>query len=470
MRWTLLLLCVSAALAADPRLADIDTVAASAMKQLGVPGAALGVLHNGEIVLAKGYGVRDATAAGVVDAATVFATGSVTKSFTALGCASVVDEGKLAWDTPVREYLPWFRLWDPVASDQITVRDMLSHRSGLPRHDFIRFTVPLPRQEFLRRLRHFPPTRGFREAYQYNNLMFVAAGYTCAERAGMEWEELITSRIFAPLGMTRSSVRAAQMAKMANAARPHEKTAGQAKPVQLYDYQRFGIGPNGAVNSTVDDLLRYARFYLDQGRAGTRQILAPARLRELWTPVIGNGTGAYALGWTVDQYRGRYRVHHGGAITGFTAHIAFFPEEKLAIVALNNLGTALPHVLVDSVADRMLGLNPLDHLPPSRPAPAPAARPSNPPPPPLPLAFYAGAYSHPAFGRVTVAVEANSLTVRFPAETLTLRHYQYDQFENPLLAGKARFGLNNEGQTSALFLPLESGVPAFEFKRDGVKP
>ena len=182
------------------------------MHDLHVPGAAVGILSDGKIILAKGYGVRRAGTELPVTADTLFATGSITKSFTSLLVSLLADEKKLDLDRPARDYLPSLELYDPVATQLITLRDMLSHRSGLPRYDSMRFLVHFPREELVKRLRYLPPNHSFRDVYQYNNLMYITAGYIASVVGGASWEQLVSERIFKTLGMTSSTVTVARHA------------------------------------------------------------------------------------------------------------------------------------------------------------------------------------------------------------------------------------------------------------------
>lgn len=471
----LLLAALSAPAFQSDALSDIDSVVAAAMKELHVPGVAVGVIRDGKVVLAKGYGLRDSTRKQPVTADTVFAVGSVTKSFTAASCATVVDEGKLEWDKPVRDYLPWFRLHDPIATELITARDLLTHRSGLPRHDFIRMSTPLSREEFMRRLRYLEPSKTFRETFQYNNLMYVAAGFLCAERARMSWEDLIRKRLFEPLEMKNSTVAVTDTQKLSDFARPHLDEGGAVRETDFYDYQRFGIGPNGAVNSSVNDMLKYLQMHLDGGKAGTRQVISSAQMRELHRGVTAVGDGAYALGWFDEDHRGHRMFTHGGGITGFTANAAFFPEKKIGIVVLNNLGSALPTIVTQSIAQRMLGITLEDNLKrfldqrdrnrreqaAKREPAASNGKPS------LPLAAYASKYSHPAFGTIEVQQNGDDLKLVFSAWTSALKHRNYDTFSIERLGGApAQFQLDTKGKIETLLLPLEPAVKPFVFRRE----
>jgi CubicO group peptidase (beta-lactamase class C family) len=454
---------------ASRALQGIDGEVREAMKALNVPGVAVGVVQDGKVVLAKGYGVLDINGAQAVDADTLFAVGSVSKSFTTAVMATLVDEGKLDWDRPVREYLPWFRMYDPVATELLTPRDMVSHRSGLPRYDFIRMSTYLERAELVRRLRYLPPNKTFRDVYQYNNLMFVTAGFLAGELTNSTWESLVQQRIFAPLGMSRSNTSVQDSIKQSNHALPHQFAAGKLVTPEFYDYQRFGVGPNGAVNSTVNDMLKYLEMYLEDGRAGGRQVISAGQLKELFKPVtVAGPTSMYALAWSIEQRHGERTVSHGGSITGFTAEVILLPERKTGIVVLNNLnGSLLPDKLGWQIADRLLGkpdkkfiasLN-APRTPPQRPLLQPVAgtRPS------LELAAYAGSWFHPAFGEVKVELAEGQLALKFDAMTLPLQHFNYDTFKAEQLDALVKFRLDASGKPAAMLLPLEPAAADLAF-------
>jgi len=458
MKFIVLLVLWAGSLAAQ---ADLETYIQSAMKGMQVPGAAIGIVRDGKIVMARGFGVRDSKTDLPVTADTQFAIGSCTKSFTALAVGIMVDEKKLDWDRPVREYLPWFRMYDPVATELITPRDLLTHRSGLPRHDFIRFSTPLAREELVRRIRYLPNNTTFRDHYQYNNLMYVTAGYLAGVAAGSTWEDLVSDRIFKPLGMNNSTVRVADMRKAADFATPHDYAGDGVRPIDFYDYQVFGVGPNGAVNSSVNDLLKYVQFYLN----GNQKLVSPATRDELWKPVTVTPEAAYALGWNVYSDRGHKVVAHGGAINGFTAHITLLPDDRTGIVVLNNLGSGFPTVVAQGLMERLLSLPPVKERPERRsrsrnePRRIPNTKPS------LPLSAYVGGYSHPAYGTIQVTQNGEGLRVAFAALTVDLKHFHYDTWEFGRSRGLAQFELDTWGRASRLLLPLEPEAAPFTFER-----
>lgn len=414
-------------LAIDPAI--LDRIAQDALVRHHVPGVSIGIFEKGK-TLTIARGVKSATTKDPVTPKTIFATGSVTKSFTALAAAMLVEEGKLAWDIPVREYLPWFQLYGEDATQQITIRDMLTHRSGLPRYDFLRFAVPLSREEIVRRLRYLPPTAPLREKYQYNNLMYVTAGFLVGQRAGMTWEEFVEHRIFAPFGMKDSTVRVADTIMRPDYALPHEG----GKPVEFYDYQKFGVGPNGAVNSTAGDLLTYLRFHMDK---------APAELHRPQQKI--DDYKSYALGWDVLKLAGHAEVSHSGSITGFRAWVGFYPDDDVAITVLMN-GPGAPVLTGQRIAREIFGVREIDYS----------------------LTSYLGTYEHPAFGSCTITAIGDDLRIAFPAWQSIFKRGPDDVFRASD-GREARFsgGVATSENPAPLEMSLrvEAGTPFFEFRR-----
>lgn len=453
-------------------LQGIDADVRRMMIELQVPGAAIGVIRDGKVALARGYGRRRVDQVGAVDADTVFSLASLSKSFTTAAMATLVDEGRLDWDKPAREYLPSFQMQDPVATELMTPRDLVSHRSGLPRHDFLRFSTHLQPAELVGRLRYLPPNQTFRHGYQYNNLMYAAAGYLAGEVAGSTWDELVTTRILEPVGMTRSNTSPRVSQTDPNHATPHSLKHGEVAPSAFYQYGSFGVAPAGAVASTVNDMLKYLQMYLDHGRVGHRQVISTAQVAELHRAVTVNEDSAYALGWVRSQRDGHVILQHGGSIDGFTARMMLIPDLDVGIVALNNLdGSRLPSLLVDEIADRLIGTAKTSTAQPQR-----MDRPARALPqrfvdshPTLPLDAYAGVYAHPAYGSVSVARRNADLIVRFDAVELVLTHYHYDVFYcegyDGLAEGLWQFRLDAGGQVQQMLAPLEAGVPRFVFER-----
>ncbi|MBX5494555.1 MAG: serine hydrolase [Bryobacteraceae bacterium] len=472
------ILCLAFALAPIDALADLrkaieelDAEVEQLRKAGQVPGVAVGIIEDGKLAFSRGYGYRDLERRLPVTENTVFAVGSVTKSFTAATVAILVDEGKLDWDTPVREYLPDFQLMDEVATKLTTVRDMLCHRTGLPRHDFIRFAVPLTREELMRRLRYLEPSASFRSKYQYQNLMYVAAGYLAGHVAGSTWEKLVEDRLFAPLGMTASSTSVLDMQKQPDFARPYFKQGNRAAEVPFYNYQRFGVGPNGAVNSNVVDLAKYVAFHLNEGRVGEKQIISRRQMAEMHRPqIVINEDSTYGLGWSIRRLEDRKLIEHSGSITGFIAWVGFVPQERVGAIVLANLSnTSLPGTIGPRIVRRLL-----NGTPPPLPLPKPSATPASrntaekPRATTHPLSDFVGEYVHPAIGKVRVEQAGGSLQLVFPALTIPLRHVHYDVFEATGSETRGRyyqFQMNERGEISTLLAPLEPAVPPMVFEK-----
>jgi len=491
-------------------LRGLDRFVEEVMKEWHVPGLALGVIRDGNPVLLKGYGFRDVEKRLPVTPQTLMAIGSNSKSFTAVLMGMLVDSGKLAWDQPVRSYLPDFQLQDPFATQEMTPRDLVTHRSGLPRHDALWYGRSFGREELYRRLKFLEPSASFRSRWQYQNLMFVTAGYLVERITGRSWEDLIRERIFAPLEMRRSntSVRDlkpdSQDAAVAYVWRdcPGTRTTGGSAqgtaPCGLVrvPYRNIdAVGPAGSINSSVEEMLHYIQFHIDSGAYRGRQLLSKENAREMQTPqmLVGTqeiwpdelGVAAYGLGLSITNYRGRKLVQHGGGIDGFISQMSWMPKERIGVMVLTNQSgnNPVPNIVTRRVFDLLLGLEPIDWV--SRvkeqerqarermeqqrkereAARKPDTRPSH------ELRSYTGDYEHPGYGRVSVRIEGGNLVLMLDDFAAPLKHYHYDVFEidDPLnlvpLSGLVTFSLDKKGEIDRVAVPLEPSVPDIVFKR-----
>ena len=472
-------LAVRAARAQPAPLGGLDAYIERGMREWRVPGLAIAVVRDTGVVLARGYGVRQVGRPEPVDAHTLFAVGSATKAFTAAALGSLVDERRLAWDDRVTDRLPGFQLFEAQATREASVRDVLTHRVGLTPNDLVWFASGRPRADVVRRLRWARPAYGFRTHFVYQNSMYVVAGEVLAAVAGRPWDDVVRERLLLPLGMreTMTSVRA--LDGMANVARPHAISDGGVRVIPYRDVDNAAAALG--LNSSVADMARWLRFQLDSGRAGGRALLSRGTFLELHRPQmvvpLGGAVRAqnphrhlrtYALGWYVEDYRGREVVWHMGATDGMRAIVGYMPEERVGVVALANLqGAELPAALMYRVFDHYLGAPPTDWsgvlLAEQRRAIArgrafaaradsarvPNTRPS------LPLAAYAGTYVDSLYGEVRVTHADGRLTIQAsPGLHGELRHWHFDTFRTEWE------GLLREGPTSAVFALDESGRPA----------
>lgn len=332
------------------------------LKRWGVPGTALGIVKDGNIVYQGGFGSRLAGQDAPITEDTMFAIGSATKAFTAAAVAILVEDGVLAWDTPVQTYIPEFRMYDEFASRHVTIRDMLCHRTGIPRHEFMWYNASITRQQIFEGLAYLEPNCDLRTTWQYNNEMFAAIGYIIEKVCKKSWEQIIQTRIFDPLGMSHSNFSVENVKQYENAARPH--APGPEGPVEIPYCNLDAVGPAGAINSTLGDMLKWLRFQLSDGTVDGKKILSPENMLAMHQPLIfcqanpwtfpEMQAGSYALGWFVDIFRGERMVYHGGNINGFSALVGFEPDSDVGVVILSNLNNnflnyALMYTLFDTV-------------------------------------------------------------------------------------------------------------------------
>lgn len=440
------------------RVRELDASIAAAAAEWEVPGLAVAVVKDGEVVLARGYGVRRLGRPEPVDADTLFAVGSTTKAMTAALLGQLVAEGKVAWDDPVIRHLPGFRVGDPWATREITVRDLLTHRAGLPNTDLLWYGADRPRAELIGALAGVAPAYSLRGGFIYQNVMYVAAGELAAAVAGTSWEQLLESRLLEPLGMARTVPTLARTAGRDNVAAPHDRVEGALRVIENAPVD--AAGPAGSVWSSVNDMSRWIRLLLAEGRAdagGGRQVLAVATVEELFRPqtvipveqfyptarLTRPHWITYGLGWFQQDFQGRMVQYHTGSIDGMTAIVGLVPEEELGIVVLANRDHAeLRHALLWLALDR-LGPRPsgrdwnaeVKQLYDARSAEADKARAEAEAKrvagtrPSLPLARYAGTYRHPLYGDARVSPEGDGLRLVFaPGLQGRLEHWHFDTF------------------------------------------
>lgn len=478
----LVLACRVPAQTLDP--AALDAAIEETRKAFSAPGVAVAVVRGDEVAYLKGFGLRDVEKKLPVTPDTRFAIGSTTKAFTTTAMAVLVDDGKMAWDDPVRKHLPAFRLSDPLADANVTMRDIVCHRTGLSRHDLLWYNSPWSREDIIARIGLVRLTKPFRSAYQYQNIMFLTAGEAVGRIAGTSWEEFVRQRIFQPLGMNNSDLSAAEVVKARDHGTPHTK--GQGGAVKAVPWRNIdNVAPAGSINSSVRDLARWVRMQLADGMFEGRRVVSEKNLKETHTPQMAmrlDDTAAsralnietnmmsYGLGWVIQDYRGQHMVSHGGAIDGFRAQIALLPKHKLGIVILANLGgNSMPECLRALLTDRLLGLPAKDWTKlylevaakgeadqKKRRADREAKR-RHDTRPSRDLAAYAGAYEEPAYGTARVSLEAGKLTFSWSNWQVPLEHWQFDTFraggeEGGLADTLLTFRLNADGDIEGFSL------------------
>jgi CubicO group peptidase (beta-lactamase class C family) len=455
----LVTLVVQAAPAADvtpqkvkAALPELDKLAEQTLKKTGVPGMAVAVVYKDEVVHLKGFGIREAGKDEPVDADTVFQLASVSKPMATTVLAALVGKGVIGWDDRVIDHDPGFRLYDPWVTREVTLRDLLCHRSGLPDHagDLLE-DLGYDRAEVLRRLRFEKPASSFRSRHDYTNFGYTQAAVAGARAAGMTWEDLAADKLFRPLGMKSSSFRFADYAAAANRARLHVRADG--KWVAKYVRQPDAQSPAGGASSPARDMARWLRLHLDGGKFEGKPVVAADALAETYRPQIMNHppenpatdrAGFYGLGWNVNYDEGRVRLgHSGGFDLGAATAVSLMPADGLGIVVLTNgMPIGVPEAVSASFLDLVLtGRVTKDWLEVIQPVFAAQFRPaygtavdySKPPAqksPPLPLPNYLGTYRNDYFGDLEVAEKDGALLLRLgPKKTpFALRHWDRDVF------------------------------------------
>ncbi|OPA77395.1 penicillin-binding protein [Paenibacillus selenitireducens] len=348
-------------------LQNIHSFIEQQMNVWKVPGLAVVVIKDQEVIMAEGFGYRDVEEGLRVTPETLFAIGSSTKAFTAMSAGILVDEGKLEWDTPVRTYLPNFKMHDAFATERITIRDMLCHRSGLPRHELMWYNSPLTREEMIERLQYLEPNQDFRSTWQYQNIMYMAAGYFVGQRSNTSWEQVVQDKIFNPLQMNSSNLSVETSQLGADYALPYMDQGDQVQRIPFRNIDT--IGPAGSINSNIKDMAKWVMLHLNKGVHQGQQIISEENLATMHAPHMTCGSSGnkerpvccYGLGWGIEPYRGHHMIHHGGNIDGFSAEVSFLPYENLGIVILSNAyNSPLPMLLTYNIMDRMLGLDEID--------------------------------------------------------------------------------------------------------------
>ena len=456
-----------------------------------VPGCAVAAVRDGEVVLATGWGRRDLEADLPVTAGTLFAIGSTTKAFTASMVGALVDDGLLEWERPVRDYLPDLRLHDLVATDRLTVVDLLSHRSGLPRHDLAWVGHPdRSRADLVRRLRYLPLSRDLRQEFQYCNLGYLAAGRLVEVLSGATWEDYLRSRLLGPLGMSRSNLSVADLGADPDHAAGYERRRGVV--VSVPPRPIAAMAPAGAINSCASDMARWLLTQLSGGQVDGQAVMSPATVARQQEPHMvlpedrtfpASTRHAYGLGWMIGRYRDHRLAEHGGGIDGFQTECMLLPDDGIGVVVLTNTSSsAMAPVVAYRVLDELLNLEPLDWFSPfkarfdaamagMREARG-ARRVVAGAPLPRPLDAYAGDYEHPGYGTLTITNEAGTLRPRLGTMDLSLAHRHYETFDlewHELGDQSHLFPLmflsDPDGDITALTVPFEPSVGPLRFDR-----
>lgn len=479
----------------QPDTSDLKIRLEKALESYQVPGMAVAVVNNNEVIFASGFGVTDISTGQKVDENTLFGIASNTKAMTAAGLAVLVDEGKLKWNDRVQRYIPWFELYNPYVTSELNIVDILTHRAGFRTFsgDLVWYASKHSRQEILRRARYLKPAYPFRSQYGYSNIMYLLAGQITEEISGQSWDSFMKERFFAPLGMHRTNTSILDMAGDKNVASPHVHTGSEIIPIPYENWDN--VAPAGAVNSSVMEMTRWMMLQLNRGTLDGKKYFSEDASRMMWNvhmPLAVSKRNeelmpsmnfrGYGLGWSLYTWHGRKVVSHSGGLDGMISHLALVPEENLGFVVLTNSITRLPGILIYQLLDLYLGIEGTDWVAHFQPdfkkmvedekeskKKAESERVKN-TKPSLPLEKYTGTYGGDLYGTASVKLEKGKLMVYFDHTPLfvgELTHWHYDTFTVKLLktpsltGGTVQFLLDTKGNVSEMKIDVPN--PDFDF-------
>lgn len=484
------------------KLGDFDSYMAQTLKDWNTPGIGVGIVVNDKLVFAKGYGYRDYEKKLPFTPTTLQAIASNSKLFTAVAAGMLVEEGQLTWDKPIRESVPTIQFYNEELNNNVTLRDMLSHRTGVTRHDLIWFKSPFTRKELFDRLKYLEPQEPMRSTFLYNNLMFAAVGQVIEIKSGKRWEDFVRERILTPLDMPSTSYSIAEMTSHPDHGVPFREKRDSFELYKIPYYEDTeGVAPAGAILSNIDELSHWLIALMNDGKYHGKQVLPASVLKATLQPAIGlpNTQGealgfwellnpAYGMGRQTVSYRGHLLTYHGGDLPGFHSQISFMPNDKIGVIVLviSDHSAPLYNIVSYNIYERLLGL---DQTPWSQRqlkmrlankkagtearAKAGADRVPN-TKPSHPLAEYAADYENPAYGIVKISQKSDALQFDFHDFHFPLNHFHYDRFDTPDDEQYGKFSVNfrtnPQGDVDTAVMSLDQAEVAFTRKAETLDP
>ena len=479
----------------DQKLKGFDKTVEKILRDWNVPGCGVGIVIKGKLEFARGYGYRDLEKKLPVTPNTLFQIASNTKLFTATAIGFLVDEGKLDWDTPIKKYVPQITFYNDELNANVTIRDMLSHRTGISRHDGIWYKSDFTRRELFDRLKYMEPSIPLRQGFLYNNLMYAAAGQIVQDLSGQTWEDFVKSRIFTPLNMSHSMFVTEDMQMQADFMSPYYEKRDTSLLLPYPFYTKFqGVGPCGSIISSINDLSNWLIAQMNAGKFNNKQVIPSSIIKETMQSAslpgsvpdkyFENLNSEYGMGRGTSSYKGHYRTGHGGAIGGIYSNISFMPADSIGVIVFTNGAHAsqLPGIIANTVYDQLLGLEQTpwsdralkDYLEgkvtdrETRKKPdvdrVLNTKPSH------TLTDYIGKYEDPAYGIMEITERSGELNFTFNNTTLPLQHYHYDKFTSPddEIEGKwsLMFGTDAQGTIQNVKVSLDEKEVVFNRKAD----
>ena len=484
------------------KLEGFDAYMDQLLKDWNTPGIGVGIVINDKLVFAKGYGYRDYGRKLPFTPTTLCPIASNSKLFTAVAAGMLVEQGKLTWDKPVRDAVPTIQFYNDQLNNNVTLRDMLSHRTGVTRHDLIWFKSPFTRKELFEKLKYLEPQQPMRETFLYNNLMFSAAGYIIELKSGKTWEKYVRENVFEPLDMNTSTYTISDMLKLPDHGVPYREKRDSFELYQIPYYEDTeGVAPAGAIISNINELSHWLVALMNDGSYNGKQVLPPNVLKATMQPAIGlpNALGEalgywevlnpdYGMGRQTASYRGHLMTFHGGDLPGFHSQVSFLPNEKIGVIVLviGDHAAPLYNVVSYNVYERLLGMDQTpwserrlkirlankkagtearakaggDRVPDTKPS--------------HPLSDYAAEYENPAYGIVKIGCKSEQLDFTFHEFQYPLSHFHYDRFDTPDDEQYGRFSVNfrtnPQGDISEAVMSIDEAEVVFKRKPEVLDP
>ena len=484
------------------KLSGFDSYMEQVLKDWNTPGIGVGIVVNDKLVFAKGYGYRDYEKKLPFTPATLCQIASNSKLFTAVSAGMLVEEGKLTWDKPVRESVPTIQFYTDQLNNNVTLRDMLAHRTGVTRHDSIWFKSPFTRKELFEKLKYLEPQEPMRETFLYNNLMYAAAGQIIELKSGKTWEQFVREKIFAPLDMNTTTFSISDMTQHPDHGVPYKEKRDSFELYKIPYYEDTeGIAPAGAIISNIEELSHWLIALMNDGKYNGKQVLPANVLKATLQPAIGlpNTLGealgywellnpAYGMGRQTAAYRGHLMTFHGGDLPGFHSQISFMPNGKIGVIVLviSDHSAPLYNVISYNVYERLLGMDQTpwsqrrlqqrlagkkagtearakagaDRVPNTKPSHA--------------LADYAADYENPAYGILKIGLKGDALQFGFHEFQFPMSHFHYDRFDTPDDEQYGRFSVNfrtnPQGDIDGAVISLDESEVVFTRKPETLEP
>jgi len=483
------------------KLEGFDAYMQQTLKDWNTPGVGVGIVVGDKLVFAKGYGYRDHEKKLPFTTKTMQPIASNSKLFTAVAAGMLVEEGKLVWDKPIRDSVPEIQFYNDQLNSNVTLRDMLSHRTGVTRHDLIWFKSPFTREELFEKLKYLEPQEPMRTTFLYNNLMFAAVGQIIKIKSGKKWEDFVRERIFTPLDMSTTCYTIADMLKQPDYGVPFREKRDSFELYKIPYYEDTeGVAPAGAVISNIDELSHWLIALMNEGKYNGRQVLPAGALKATLQPAIalpnagGEALGfwelinsAYGMGRWAASYRGKLLTYHGGDLPGFHSQVSFMPNDKIGVIVLviSDHSAPLYNIVSYNVYERLLGMDQTpwsqrqlqqrlankkagtearakaggDRVPNTKPSHA--------------HADYVGEYENPAYGILRIGLQGDQLQFGFHEFHFPMNHFHYDRFDtqDDEQYGKfsVNFRTNPQGDIDSAVISLDQAEVVFTRKPEALQ-